>query len=52
MSLSWNDIDTRFDVLVADLDREGQIRWYLALNGGGTPHTAEELERVRRLLET
>lgn len=26
-------------------------RWYLDLNGGGTPHTQEELDKVRVLLE-
>lgn len=31
-------------------DRE-VLEWYLELNGGGTPHTQEELNRVRDLLE-
>lgn len=41
-SFRWhvNDLPTRADVL----------RWYLELNAGGTPHTAEEIERVRQLL--
>ena len=34
-------LDTRADVL----------RWYLAINAGGTPHTSDELDRVRKLLE-
>jgi len=33
-------LETRADVL----------RWYLAINAGGTPHTPEELDRVRALL--
>ena len=35
---------------VCALDRAGVLRFYLSLNGGGTPHTTEELERVRALL--
>lgn len=30
--------------------RRDALEVYLALNGGGTPHTADELERVRGLL--
>lgn len=30
--------------------REEVIKWYLGLNAGGTPHTAEEIARVRALL--
>ncbi len=36
---------------VADVDRVTMLRWYLALNGGGTPHTKTELDKVRALLE-
>lgn len=35
-----NDLETRADVL----------RWYLELNTGGTPHSEDEIERVRGLL--
>lgn len=35
---------------VADLDRRAALTWYLAINAAGTPHTADELERVRALL--
>jgi hypothetical protein len=35
-----NDLPTREDVL----------NWYLELNTGGTPHTEEEIEKVRHLL--
>jgi hypothetical protein len=27
------------------------LNWYLAINGGGTPHSPDELQRVRALLE-
>ena len=30
--------------------RRQVLRWYLELNGGGTPHTPSELDRVRGLL--
>lgn len=36
--------------LPPDATRRDAIGVYLALNGGGTPHTADELERVRDLL--
>ncbi len=41
-SFRWhvNDLKTRAEVLT----------WYLELNAGGTPHTDEELTRVRGLL--
>lgn len=32
--------------------REQVLTWYLQMNAGGTPHTAEEIERVRALLAT
>lgn len=31
--------------------RQEVLQWYLAINTGGTPHTTEELDRVRGLLE-
>lgn len=39
-----------FRVNIADMDRERTLRWYIALNRGGTPHTSQEISRVRRLL--
>jgi len=40
LKIHINDLPTRADVL----------RWYLELNSGGTPHSQEELLRVRELL--
>lgn len=40
----------RFRVTVADINRAQTLRWYLALNRGGTPHTDAEIERVQDLL--
>lgn len=36
-----NNLQTRAEVL----------KWYLELNSGGTPHTKEELDKVKSLLE-
>lgn len=33
------------------LDREGVLRYYIALNTGGSVHTDEEINRVRELLK-
>lgn len=41
MRININDLPTKKAVLT----------WYLEMNGGGTPHTEEELSRVRELLE-
>jgi hypothetical protein len=38
--IAVNELPTRADVL----------RWYLEINAGGTPHTIDELDRVRALL--
>jgi hypothetical protein len=31
--------------------KEKVLQWYLDMNSGGTPHTKEELEKVRRMLK-
>lgn len=36
-----NDLQTKADVL----------QWYIEMNEGGTPHTKEEIARVKHLLE-
>lgn len=41
-----------FDAFTNELTRREVLEWYLQLNGGGTPHTPEELERVRGILES
>ena len=40
IKLHVNDLPTRADVL----------RWYLEFNSGGTPHSTDEITRVRELL--
>ena len=37
-----NELKTRKEVL----------KWYIEMNEGGTPHTEEEIKRVKRLLES
>lgn len=32
------------------LTRREVLQWYVEFNSGGTPHTTEELDRVRALL--
>jgi hypothetical protein len=45
-------LDFRFRMRIAGLPtRADVLRWYLSINAGGTPHTEEELDRVRNLLE-
>jgi len=41
-----------FIINIAKLDtRRDVLRWYLGINAGGTPHSLDELDRVRGLLE-
>lgn len=45
-------MDYRFRFHVCRLEtREEVLRLYLSINAGGTPHSRDELDRVRRLLE-
>lgn len=41
MKLNINDLKTKREVL----------QWYVQMNAGGTPHSAEEIERVKKLME-
>jgi len=43
---------SRFRFHVNDLPtRKEVLQWYLEINTGGTPHTEEEIEKVKKLLE-
>lgn len=36
---------------VNDLKSEREVlQWYIDMNAGGTPHTTEEIERVKKLI--
>ena len=40
-------------VNVNDLKTEKEVlQWYIDMNAGGTPHTKDEIERVKRMLES
>lgn len=41
MTLNVNDLKSEKEVL----------QWYVDMNSGGTPHTNEEIERVRKMIE-
>ncbi len=41
MYLNVNDLKTEKEVL----------QWYVDMNAGGTPHTSEEIEKVKRMIE-
>ena len=37
---------------INDLKSEKEVlQWYLDMNAGGTPHTTEEIERVKKMIE-
>lgn len=44
--------DTRLQFWVNNLKtRKEVLQWYLEINSGGTPHTAQELDKVKELLK-
>ena len=43
--------DATFHFMINDLPtREAVLKWYLELNDGGTPHTKEEIDKVKKML--
>jgi len=46
----WSDVGFNFQICRIET-REEILRLYLNINAGGTPHTQEELDRVRQLLQ-
>lgn len=47
-----NRIEMRFRIHVAELETQKEVlEWYLSMNAGGTPHSEEELNRIRDLLK-
>ncbi len=48
----FRTIDIRFEFRICSLEtREEVLQLYLNINAGGTPHSAEEIERVRAMLK-
>lgn len=45
----WSDVMFNFQICRID-SRQEVLRLYLNINAGGTPHTQDELDRVRQLL--
>lgn len=41
VKLNVNDLKTEREVL----------QWYIDMNAGGTPHTMEEIDRVKKLID-
>lgn len=46
----WSSCDFVFHVNNLDTYTE-VVQWYIDLNGGGTPHTEDEIEKARKILE-
>jgi len=44
-------MDCSFEIRLVDLDRKEILNLYLKLNSAGVPHTQEELDKVKSLLE-
>lgn len=45
-------VNFHFKVVVNNLEtRKEVLQWYLDINSGGTPHTKEEIERIKSLLK-
>ena len=52
----WMDYNGLLDACmflnVNDLKFEKEVlQWYIDMNAGGTPHTAEEIFRVKKLID-
>lgn len=60
LEIWYNDLDEssqrrvknsyHINIKLVELDREGVLKLYLKLNSAGVPHTKEELDRVRDML--
>ena len=45
-------ITTRLSVHINDLQYEKDVlQWYVEMNEGGTPHTQEEIDKVKKMIE-
>lgn len=55
---TWDDVkktcvfeqSVGFRINVVEMTRDETLRWYVFMNGGGTPHTRADLERARALI--
>lgn len=44
-------LDCSFEIRLVELDRKGVLNLYLKLNSTGVPHTQDELDKVKALLD-
>ena len=49
----WNPLpEFRVDVYMNHLENKKEIlEWYIDMNAGGTPHTDDEIERVKKMIQ-
>lgn len=46
------EVTTRISIRINDLQYEKDVlQWYIEMNAGGTPHTSDEIERVRKMIQ-
>lgn len=48
--MRWSEHGVYFNVNSLQTRRE-LLTWYIEMNSGGTPHTTEEIERVKQMIE-
>lgn len=47
-----NITDAAMYLNVNDLKAEREVlQWYVDMNAGGTPHTSDEIEKVRKMIQ-
>ena len=45
------EVTTRISIRINDLQYEKDVlQWYIEMNEGGTPHTKDEIQRVKDML--
>jgi len=45
-------VDINLIIHVNDLQTKAEVlKWYIEMNEGGTPHTEDEIERIKKMLE-
>lgn len=49
----WNPLpEFRVNVYMNYLENKKEVlEWYVDMNSGGTPHTTDEIERVRKMIQ-
>lgn len=48
----FDNVRFNIQIYINDLKTDKEVlKWYLQINGGGTPHTKKELDKVKKLME-